>query len=101
MKSPEINVAKFPSWRDLPFSISGINIVDVTFSSDSDDIFPTPEGGAKVTIEVPITTLELIRYQKQDWGKVFKNDSFEKTMMLKELDKLNFTNERDDDKSPK
>jgi len=102
MKSPEITPGKFPSWHDLPFSISGIKIVDVTFSSDSDDIISIPKGGAKVSIEVPITTLELIKYQKQDWKQVYKNDSF-KDMMIwkeleKELDQLDFTNEGDNAK---
>jgi hypothetical protein len=105
MKSPEITIGKFPSWHDLPFSISGIKIVDITFSSDSEDTIPIPEGGAKVSIEVPITTLELIRYQKQDWKQVYKNDSF-KTMMIfkeleKELDELEFTDEGDDAKRSK
>ncbi len=105
MKSPEITIGKFPSWHDLPFSISGIKIVDVTFSSDSDDTIPIPEGGAKVSIEVPITTLELIRYQKQGWEQVYKNVSFKDTMIFKELqkelDKLDFTDEGDDAKRSK
>jgi hypothetical protein len=105
MKSPEITIGEFPSWHDLPFSISGINIVDIAFSSDSDDVIPVPEGGAKVSIEVPITTLELIKYQKQDWEHVYKNNSYNEMMiwkeLQKELDKVDFTYERDDAKSPK
>jgi len=93
MKSPKITIDEFPSWHDVPFSISGINIVDITFSSDSDDIIPVPEGGAKVSIEVPSTTLELIRCQTQKYKRVFKNyDSFKKSLDLEklqqELDKL-------------
>lgn len=110
MKSPEITPGDFPSWHDLPFSISGINIVDVTFSSDSDDTIPVPDGGAKVSIEVPATTLELIRCQNLKKRKqINKNydsfDSFTKSKgfedLQKELDKMEFTDEGDDAKRSK
>ena len=104
MKNPEFTVDEFPSWHDLLFRISGVNIVDITFSSDSDDLIPIPEGGAKITIEVPNTTLELIKCQTQNWRKAHKKfDGFKKSdieELQKELDKLDFTDERDDAKSP-
>ena len=110
MKSPEITIGDFPSWHDLPFSISGINIVDITFSSDSDNTIPIPEGGAKVSIEIPSTIMELIRCQNLKKRKqINKNydsfDSFTKSKgfedLQKELDKMEFTDEGDDAKRSK